>query len=80
MSKRKKTVKPKTLKLKKVDLLELSASKKIRLLEEAKGKLRQHMSESKFWQSLAETERVIINGQKITFDNSSLSCGSLATA
>jgi len=64
MSKRKKTQKPK-----KVDLLELSASKQARLLKEAKEKLRQQLSESKFWQSLAETERVIINGQRINFEN-----------
>ena len=62
MSKRKKTVKPK-----KIDLLELSASKKTRILKEAKEKLRQQISESKFWQSFANTERVTINGQTITF-------------
>ncbi len=62
MSKRKKTVKPK-----KIDLLELSASKKTRILKEAKEKLRQQISESKFWQSFAKTERVTINGQTITF-------------
>ena len=62
MSKRKKTVKPK-----KIDLLELSASKKTRILKEAKEKLRQQISESKFWQSFAKTETVTINGQTITF-------------
>jgi len=67
MSKRKKTVKPKTLKPKKIDLLELSASKKSRILKEAKAKLRQQISVSKFWQSFAKTERVTINGQTITF-------------
>ena len=75
MSKRKKTVKPK-----KVDLLELSASKKTRILKEAKEKMRHHIAESKFWQSLAETERVIINGQKINFKKSKLTCSPLATA
>ena len=62
MSKRKKTVKPK-----KVDLLELSASKKTRLLKEAKEKLKQQLSESEFWQSFAKTESLTINGQTINF-------------
>jgi len=75
MSKRKKTIKPK-----KIDLLELSASKKTRVLKEAKEKLRQQLSESKFWQSFAETERVTINGHSINFENSDLTCGPLATA
>ena len=75
MSKRKKNLKPK-----KIDLLELSASKKTRILKEAKEKLRKHISESQFWQSLAETERVIINGQTLNFENSSLTCSPLTTA
>ena len=75
MSKRKKTVKPK-----KIDLLELSASKKTLILKEAKEKLRQQISESKFWQSFAKTERVTINGHTITFENSNLPSSSLATA
>jgi hypothetical protein len=62
MSKRKKTAKPK-----KVNLLELSASKKTRILNEAKEKLRQQISESEFWQSFAKTERVTINGQTLNF-------------
>jgi hypothetical protein len=62
MSKKKKTSKPK-----KVDLLELSSSKKARLLKKAKENLQQKMIEAKFWQSFAETERVTINGQKIQF-------------
>ena len=67
MSKRKKTVKPK-----KIDLLELSASKKTRILKEAQEKLQKQLMEAKFWQSLAETERIIINGQTINFENNSL--------
>jgi hypothetical protein len=72
MSKRKKTVKPKTLKPKKINLLELSASKNTRILKEAQEKLQKQLLEVKFWQSLAETERVIINGQKINFENNGL--------
>ena len=72
MSKRKKTVKPKTLKPKKIDLLELSASKKTRILKEAQEKLQKQLMEAKFWQSLAQTERIIINGQTINFENNSL--------
>ena len=62
MSKQKKTVKPK-----KIDLLELSASKKTRLLKEAKEKLQQQLMGAKFWQSFAKTEQVTINGQTINF-------------
>ncbi len=62
MSKRKKTTKPK-----RIDLLELSASKKTRLLKEAKEKLKQQISESEFWQSFAKTERITINGQTVNF-------------
>jgi len=79
MSKRKKTVKPKTLEPKKIDLLELSASKKIRLLKEAQEKLQKHISEAKFWHSFAGTEKVIINGQTINLENSNLSCSPLST-
>ena len=62
MSKKKKNPKPK-----KVDLLELSNSKKTRFLKKAKEKLRQKLVEAKFCQSLAETERVTINGYTIDF-------------
>jgi 16S rRNA G527 N7-methylase RsmG len=67
MSKKKKNPKPK-----KVDLLELSDSKKTRFLKKAKEKLRQKLVEAKFCQSLAETERVTINGYKIDFENGDL--------
>ena len=62
MSKRKKTSKPK-----KVDFLELSSSKKARLIKKAKENLRQKLMEAEFWQSFAKTERVTINGQTIQF-------------
>ena len=62
MSKKKKTKKPK-----KVDLLELSSTKKARLLKKAKDKLQQKLMEARFCQSLAETERLTINGQTINF-------------
>jgi len=62
MSKKSKNPKPK-----KVDVLELSKSEKTHLLKEAKEKLRQKLVEARFWQSLAEIERVIINGYEIDF-------------
>jgi len=62
MSTRKKTSKPK-----KVDILELSSSKKARILKKVKENLRQKQMEAKFWQSLAKTEIVTINGQTIQF-------------
>jgi hypothetical protein len=63
----KKTEPVKSVKPKKIDLLKLSTSKKTRVLKEAQEKLRQHISESQFWQSFAETERITINGQRINF-------------
>ena len=67
MSKKKKNPKPK-----KVDILKLSKSEKTHLLKEAKDNLRQKLVEARFWQSLAETERVTINGYKIDFENGGL--------
>jgi hypothetical protein len=64
MSTKNKRVKPKP---KKVNLLELSNSKKARLLKEAKEKLRQQLVEARFCQSFAKTERITINGQTINF-------------
>jgi hypothetical protein len=64
MSKKKRASKPK-----KVDLLELSSSKKTRLLKKAKENLRQKLMEAKFCQSFAETEKVTINGQTIDFES-----------
>ena len=64
MSIKNKSVKPKP---KKVNLLELSSSKKVRLLEKAKDNLRQKLAEARFCQSFAETERITINGQTINF-------------
>jgi hypothetical protein len=75
MSKKTKSAKPK-----KIDLLKLSASKKTRVLKEAQQKLRQHISESQFWQSFAETEKITINGQTINFEDINLACSPLPTA
>jgi hypothetical protein len=69
MSKKKRNSKSKP---KKVDLLELSDSKKLRLLKEAKENLQQRLEEAKVWQSLAENDRVTINGQTIDFENDGL--------
>ena len=68
MSTKKRTPKPP----KKVDLLELSDSEKTHLLKEAKENLKQKLVEAKFWQSLAETERITINGQKVDFEEGAL--------
>jgi tRNA A37 threonylcarbamoyladenosine dehydratase len=62
MSTKKKTQKPK-----KVDILELSSSKKARLLKKVQENLRQKRMEAKFWQSLAKIEQITINGQTIQF-------------
>ena len=70
MSTKKKKPKPK--KVEKVDLLELSDSEKTHFLKEAKENLKQKLVEAKFWQSLAETERITINGQKVDFEDGDL--------
>jgi len=67
MSTKKKKATPK-----KVNFLELSDSEKAHLLKEAKDNLRLKLVEAKFWQSLAETEKITINGQTIQFEDSNL--------
>jgi hypothetical protein len=62
MSKKTKTSKPE-----KVNLLELSSSKKARLLKKIKENLQQKRMEAQFWQSFVKTERITINGQTIQF-------------
>jgi len=57
---------------KKVDFLDLSDSEKAHLLKEAKDNLRLKLVEAKFWQSLAETEKITINGQTIQFEDINL--------
>ena len=57
---------------KKVNFLELSDSEKAHLLKEAKDKLRLKLVEARFWQSLAETEKITINGQTIQFEDNNL--------
>jgi hypothetical protein len=69
MSKKKRTTKSKP---KKVDLLEISDSKRLMVLQEAKENLRQRMEEAKVWQFFAENDRVTINGQTIDFENGGL--------
>jgi hypothetical protein len=58
MSKKMNSSKPKE-----VDFLDLSSSKKARLLKKAKENLRQKLMEAEFWQSFAKTEGITMNGQ-----------------
>ncbi len=51
---------------KKVDLLEMSDSEKIKLIKAVKESLRQKVVEAKVWQSFVEAEKLIINGQTIS--------------
>lgn len=64
MSTKKKQPKPK-----KVDFLELSEHEKAHFLKEVKENLRQKLVEARFWRSLAESDRVTINGQAIDFQS-----------
>jgi hypothetical protein len=50
---------------KKVDLLEMSDSEKIKLIKAVKESLRQKVVEAKLWQSFVETEKLTVNGQTI---------------
>ncbi|MCX8153312.1 MAG: hypothetical protein N3E52_02645 [Candidatus Bathyarchaeota archaeon] len=68
MSTQKKKQKPK-----KVDLLNLTDSRKTRFLKKAKECLRQQLLEAEFWQAMADVERLTINGYTIDFKNDNLS-------
>ncbi len=50
---------------KKVDLLEMSDSEKVKLIKAVKESLRQKVVEAKLWQSFVEAEKLTINGQAI---------------
>ena len=50
---------------KKVNLLEMSDSEKIKLIKAVKESLRQKVVEAKLWQSFIEAENLTINGETI---------------
>jgi len=54
-------------KTKKIDLLEISDSERIKVIKEVKENLRQRIAEEKLWQSLLEAENLTINGN-IAYD------------
>ena len=54
-------------KCKKPDLLAMTDSEKIKLINEIKASLRQKVVEAKLWQSLVESENLTINGKAIHF-------------
>jgi hypothetical protein len=56
----------------KIDLLELSDSEKATFIKETKKNLRKRLVEAKFWRTLAENKRIVINGLAINLENSSL--------
>lgn len=57
---------------KKIDLLEMSDSEKIKLIMEVKGSLRQKIAEAKLWQSFIEAEKLTINGKTIYYEQADL--------
>ena len=67
MSTRKKNHKPK-----KINLLTLSAAKKVCVLQKVKESLKLQRLEAEFWQSLLEVEKLTINGYTIDFENGNL--------
>jgi len=50
---------------KKIDLLKMPDSEKIKVLMELKQSLRQKVVEAKLWQSFIEAENLTINGEAI---------------
>ena len=52
---------------KKIDFLELTDAEKADLIKEAKKNLRDQLEEAKFWRTLAESDRIIINGWDQSF-------------
>ncbi|MEM3694692.1 MAG: hypothetical protein QXJ11_01860 [Candidatus Bathyarchaeia archaeon] len=56
----------------KVNLLEVSDTEKIRLIREIKQNLRQMAVEAKLWQSFVNAESITINGETIQWKNMEL--------
>jgi hypothetical protein len=54
-------------KCKKLDLMAMTDSEKIKLINEIKKNLRQKIVEAKLWQSLVESENLTINGEAVHF-------------
>ncbi len=52
---------------KKINLLELSDSEKASFIDEIRRNLRRRLEDAKFWRSLAESNRIIINGLSVDF-------------
>jgi hypothetical protein len=50
---------------KKIDLLEMPDSEKIKIIREVKENLRQKAAEAKLWKSFMESENLTINGEMI---------------
>jgi len=50
-------------KLKKLDLLEMPDSKRVKLIKEIREALQQKVTEAKLWHSLLEVENLTINGK-----------------
>ncbi|MEM3458438.1 MAG: hypothetical protein QXN36_02265 [Candidatus Bathyarchaeia archaeon] len=47
------------------NLLELPNPERLKLIKELKEKLQQRIIEEKLWQSLLETENIVINGNTV---------------
>jgi tRNA 2-selenouridine synthase SelU len=54
---------------KKINLLKMSDIEKTKVLRELRQNLRQKIIEAKLWQSLVNTENIIINGETIQWKN-----------
>ncbi|HVP93511.1 MAG TPA: hypothetical protein VMS94_07225 [Acidobacteriota bacterium] len=59
-------------KCKKLDLMTMTDSEKIKLINEIKTNLRQKVVEAKLWQSLVASENLTINGETVHFGDNHL--------
>jgi len=59
-------------KSKKLDLLEMSDSERVKLIKELRENLRQKVTEAKLWQALINAENLTINGENIHHEEAQL--------
>ncbi len=50
---------------KKLNILELSDQERFKLIKEVREKLQQRIMEEKLWQTLADTDNVVVNGNSV---------------
>jgi len=59
-------------KSKKLDLLEMPDSERVKLIKEIRENLRQKATEARLWQTLVHADNLTINGEKIHHEEAQL--------